>query len=212
MNSTGLFFNALYLSLLAVVLGVSLLKGRRVFSRGPVFAFVVALCVSWIPMQLIARLLEQRSMLSPSEQFQSFYWGDLILLPLALAGLTVLAKDMPTTGWHSGTGWQATAVLIGIAVGVGFHLIDQGNYTAMALNSPTKLWHDIVAFPVLTYLLVLQSPALVYSRSGSKTVKAVLIAICLVSFGYLALIYDAKHPGTDAHRDYDWNRLRTVNQ
>lgn len=94
-----------------------------------------------------------KSVFSLKTQAWSFIFGDLLFLPFALA---VAANNWYETNnrvdfslWW----WWFLSLLIGVATGFGWHASEKKGYESSGfgdnLNSPTKLFHDFVSYPVL---------------------------------------------------------------
>lgn len=200
-------------AVLAVLLCVFLMyAARSAFEMRFVPAVAVGICLSWIPMQIMAIWWEHRWLWPPSTQYASFFWGDLVWLPLCLGALAVLTKKAPLDGLQNHFGWQLFAFIVAVAAGFGLHHFDAANYSASALNSPTKLWHDCVSTVVWVFALVSQAPVLYYGWLMRRWRPIALAILSLAAFFYLVVAYDPTHPGTDAHRDYNWSTFQTVSE
>ena len=114
-------------------------------------------------------------------QSWAFLLGDTILLPAALviasAGWGVV--NVSQHFWQFW--WFAVALFVGFGAGVLFHLLDGITYTRAgaraALDSPTKLAHDFVAYPVLFgAMLALGLPLLL----ADMLPYGVMFVICLM--------------------------------
>ncbi|MEX0748543.1 MAG: hypothetical protein WD467_00470 [Candidatus Saccharimonadales bacterium] len=170
------------------------------YQFGPVVAFGVALGISWIPMQLIARLFEHRSLWPPRSQYRSFFWGDLLLLPGIAACIALAVNRLPAGDhWFHQRWWNLFSLLVGVIAGLIFHEADRDNYSSRELNSPTKLWHDWFVYPVFTYYLLSRAPAL-FERVNGITVLAIAL---LAGWLYLGLT-DGKRDYPYAHVGYHW--------
>ncbi len=184
-------------------------SGWAVYGRSWGFALFVAVMISWGMMNIIALVLERRTLLNPTNQFKAFYLGDLICLPGLVLVLHFLSHRVSSSHhWWQRSIWHVACLLIGIAVGLVFHHMEQASYSLPQLNSPTKLWHDIVVFPAFIYLLFSAAPVLFYA-SGGYVPRLAAIALIVV---FIALnAYDGSHRVTGAHVDYNWSHLQPVN-
>lgn len=94
------------------------------------------------------------SVFGPKEQAYSFLYGDTLLLPGALAAAAYYWQNTDNRVDLSLWWWWILSLVIGIAAGFGWHFkMETPGYTekgfAPSLNSPTKLFHDFVSYPVL---------------------------------------------------------------
>lgn len=129
-----------------------------VWAARPIAAAMTTLSASALLLPTLAVLLEGRSLgsvLNPRTQSWAFLFGDFIFLPLAAALLAlawgyIVMPDLRDTRWIA---WIAGSTLLGLAAGAAFHWMDAKTYRAhgagLALDSPTKLAHDFVSYPVL---------------------------------------------------------------
>lgn len=124
-------------------------------------------------------------------QAWSFIIGDILLLPFAFV---VAADRWSQTSDRSGLSptWWVICLLVGGLFGVGFHYgMAKPGYTklgvAASLNSPTKLFHDFVSYPVLSGGLLFVSGPLLLSPQGQWQLNNYTIAIILLIAGWLVL-------------------------
>ena len=131
---------------------------RSVINNHLVWAVVFALLASPIPMALTRYFVENgsvREMFDVQLQSWTFLFGDVFALPFAAAMATLGWQSLDKVGghWYTSHLWLGAAAVIGILAGVGFHLLDSAAYRAagaeVSLNTPTKLFHDFGAYPVL---------------------------------------------------------------
>ena len=100
---------------------------------------------------------------------------------------------------------------------LGFGLIQwrndlrNGRYTRSQATAPTKIWHQIVVYPVLGYWTwtacaggILTSET--SSNAALHVMAKIAIALCITAW-MLANVYDRRHPKL-GHPPYDWRRLR----
>jgi len=131
---------------------------RSVMAGNWFLAVVLALLASPVPMALTRAFVEGgsvRDMFDPNLQSWTFIFGDIIALPLAVAMAALGWQELSQAGtqWYTNLIWLLASAAIGALSGLGFHLLDSGAYRAAgaanALESPTKLVHDFVAYPIL---------------------------------------------------------------
>lgn len=136
----------------------------------------------------------------PKTQSWSFLFGDTFLFALFVLPVVVVGhRRIDAHNWYHSGWWIVGCLIIGFVAGYAFHTIDGGNYAKagaeLALNSPTKLAHDFVAYPVLLGgLLCLGIPVLLYEFKW----LGVLGIVGLLGFG-LMVAHDAVS-GLDPHK------------
>lgn len=151
-----MFQEVLYvlLALFGLVLYVSLV-GFAV--RGEAMgAPCMVILASPLGLLVVAAALEMRT---PPEviNFQTGSWslmiGDTFVLTTAAAVAALSWRKAPVKSPRIAVWWVVLCAFIGLAAGIGFHLLDGVGYRAVGaealLNSPTKLFHDFVSYPVL---------------------------------------------------------------
>lgn len=136
---------------------------------------IIAKCLLMTPamMFIIGLIGESRILpISRKKQFASFWPGDLFLSTF-VGGLLIISKAIPINGaWYQSKSWHMVVLVSSLAIGVGFFhfVIEKKAYHPRALNSPTKLYHDIVLYGLYSYVAVaggisnIASGALVGSR------------------------------------------------
>lgn len=95
-----------------------------------------------------------KSVFSLRRQAWSFIFGDWIILPAAFVVATLRWSTSDYRIDLSLLWWWIASLAIGTAAGFGFHYgVDKPGFTqkgkGASLNSPTKLIHDFVSYPVL---------------------------------------------------------------
>jgi hypothetical protein len=153
-----------------------------------------------------------KSVFSLKKQALSFIIGDILLLPAAAwlaADKWSQATDRSGLTWS----WWVLSLLLGGIAGAAFHyLLDKPGYTnrgyASNLDSPTKLFHDFVSYPVLFGGLLYAFIPLV----GATWINGHTIPIVLLIAGWAVLgkKVDGDRAGTLVpwgHPAFDWNEL-----
>ncbi len=139
--------------------------------------------------------------LKPSKEYPSFWWGNLVILPLFVsAPLAVLANHLPTHTqlyWFEERWWALAAATLALAVAAGFRLTQRQVFCKEALAAPWKTIHDWFEFTFLSFILILNAPALWYSSWGFRSFHAtsVLALVPLIGLGiwlYVARVRDRK--------------------
>ncbi|MFE9181669.1 hypothetical protein ACFYN5_36280 [Streptomyces sp. NPDC007126] len=178
--------------------------------HGPLWAFLAAFAVSPGVPALLALILERR-LLRPRYEFAAFLYGDPVLAVSCAAGVWLAgspaAARVPVAGWPAVT---MTVLPLVFGLWQARSEMRTGLYTCAQMLSPTKIWHQLVVYPLLTYLV--GSALLRGVTSGAETPLRWLAQAVMVGgflFWAAANAYDRRHPRT-GHPPYDWRRLRPV--
>lgn len=162
---------------------VSFILGGR-----PVLAAAMVIFVSPVMLALIITFGENRSLndfTNLGHQPWSLLFGDTFLLSTAAAAAAANVRRWPSMVIT--TGRLRLCLLIGMAAGLSFHLMDVRNYrrlgTANLTDAISKVYHDGVVYPVLFGTFVLVTYLMV--RYGSGKLKLVYL-LCLAGWVLLA--------------------------
>jgi hypothetical protein len=186
----------------------------RVYPRGPVVAFVAALLVSWVPVQMIAYVAEGRRMWLPGQHSAIFFWGDSVLLPSMAAAFALMRRtwvaqqdmalaaggepDRPAARpladrWL----WRVAWVGVALAVAYVFHAGELSTWPLVQLHEPAKVWHDYLVYPLFVYFLGSQLPFLWQVRwraaRWSQPVLAGVVVLAFTGWVVLGHVYDPAH-------------------
>ncbi|MFF1657768.1 hypothetical protein [Streptomyces sp. NPDC058255] len=158
---------------------------------------------------VLARLLERR-WLTPRGEFAAVAYGDP-LLAVAIGLGAWLLDGAPPRG--------AAAAPFGIAGLVGWLLfglwqwraeLRAGFYTTRQAIAPTKIYHQLVVYPLLGYWSWTAVVGGAFSqRSGGAAAVGRVVALCCVLAWVMTNLYDRRHPRL-GHPPYDWRRLRPL--
>ncbi|MFC8285974.1 hypothetical protein [Streptomyces cyaneofuscatus] len=176
---------------------------------GPLATFVVAFAVSPGIPALLALVMERR-LLRGRREFVAFFYGDPLLALAAAAGVALCGSVPGSAVAVVVSGWVpllAVGCWLGFGVWQWWAELDAGLYTREQAWAPTKIWHQVVVYPVLGYL-VTASVAAGFAASADvagSTVK-VFMGGCVAAW-IVANVYDRRHPKL-GHPPYDWRRLR----
>lgn len=178
----------------------------RLYDRGPIAVLVMAVAVSAVMMQLIARCYENRWMWPPKTQFGAFIYGDTFFLPLTVLSLGITYQngggntELVERGW-----WHGALIVVIVLFAYASREREEREfvYSSRQMNSPTKLWHDLVVIPVLAMLLLYPLPEFLTTSFSIWHVTAVL--------GFATWIGLLVEPSSSpkhrtAHIDYDWEK------
>lgn len=162
---------------------------------GPIAIFIKCFLLTPVMMIVIGIVLESRLIpLTPDKQFLSFIPGD-IFLSLFAGSLLVLSSKLPAKKtWYNSLPWQIFALIACLSVaGVVHFVAEAAVYPPAALNSPTKLYHDIVLYGLFSYLIIPTAIANLVMRN----LRAWRWLIVLLWLAWLALAISDSIPGTN---------------
>lgn len=139
----------------------------------------------------------------------SFQIGDTFILMPALVICALAYRHLPPGGLFTSWKWILGCFAAGLLLGIAFHWMEVGNYTAkgleLALNAPTKRAHDFVAYPVLAGALIAVGVPVVKQWNGYSWWFLGLVAvhgILMATDTYRAvkgtLLHERLHPLVDA--------------
>lgn len=174
------------------------------YDKGPIAVLLVAIAISAVMMQLVAHCYEARWMWPPRAQFRAFIYGDTIFLPLTALSLAVVYQNgdgdtgLVERGW-----WHGALIIVIVLLAAASRMKEEGDsfYSSRQMNSPTKLWHDLVVIPVFAMLLLYPLPEFL---TASFSVWH-LIAVLGFAVWLGLLIEPTNSPKCrTAHIDYDW--------
>jgi hypothetical protein len=212
-----------FIAMLAVVDVLGFIFIRKAYAN-PVTTIVVLWLLSYGMTQLWTMLFFH--FWAIRHQYPSFWAGDLIFLPLLTAApLSILLSKLPKREapyWFQSGVWNWVAIVIAVIVALGFHKTQMDAFPDAALNSPPKLWHDWVVYPLFAYFLVSAAPAIWYSKWGLKplfhgngSAGVLIVVLPIVGVGlwlYAGNVLDRDMdihaygpPTVDAVRGYDWH-------
>lgn len=178
-------------------------------------AAMIALCASPLLAIILRMTLEKgtpKGQLDPRTQSWMFLFGDTIFLPFAFgAAMLGWHKLNMSDQWHTGWLWMSASAGIGIVAGVIFHHLDVAPYTKQgmgrALNSPTKIAHDFVAYPVLFAGLVYLGVPVIFGSTFAP--YGILTLVGVVLWG-AAGMHDQNLLARDLHPNWDAENFHII--
>jgi hypothetical protein len=174
--------------------------------HGPWIAGLCAFAVTPGALIVIARVLERR-WLVPREQFAAVTYGDPLLA--VAAGLAVWLTGARTP--HGLTGPAAGVVVVAVMLLFGLAQwrdeLRRGYYTRAQAVAPTKIWHQLVVYPVLGYWLWTAGIGGLSAPGGAAVWAGKTVLLALVVVWAAANVYDRRHPKL-GHPPFDWRRVR----
>jgi hypothetical protein len=174
--------------------------------HGPWIAGLCAFAVTPGALIVIARVLERR-WLVPREQFTAVTYGDPLLA--VAAGLAVWLTGSRTP--HGLTGPAAGVVVVAVALLFGLAQwrdeLRRGYYTPAQAAAPTKIWHQLVVYPVLGYWLWTAGIDGLSVTGGAAVWAGKALLLALLGIWAATNVYDRRHPKL-GHPPFDWRRVR----
>ena len=174
--------------------------------HGPWIAGLCAFAVTPGALIVIARLLERR-WLVPREQFAAVAYGDpLLAVATGLAvGLTGSRTPHGLTGPAAGVVAVTVTLLFGLAQWR--DELRRGYYTRAQAVAPTKIWHQLVVYPVLGYWLWTAGIGGLSVTGGAAVWVGKVLLLALLGVWAATNVYDRRHPKL-GHPPFDWRRVR----
>jgi hypothetical protein len=174
--------------------------------HGPWVAGLCAFAVTPGALVVIARVLERR-WLVPHEQFAAVTYGDPLLAVTAGLGTWLTGSRTP----HGLTGRAAGVVTVVVALLFGLAQwrdeLRRGYYTRAQAAAPTKIWHQLVVYPVLGYWLWTAGMGGLSGTGGTAAWVEKALLLALVGIWAATNWYDRGHPRL-GHPPFDWRRGR----
>jgi hypothetical protein len=178
--------------------------------HGPWIAGLCAFALTPGSLIVIARLLERR-WLVPREQFAAVAYGDPLLAVAVGLGTWLTGPRTPDglTGPAAGLAVVVITLVFGLVQWRGE--LRRGYYTGAQAAAPTKIWHQLVIYPVMGYWLWTACAGGLAAGGGDSgwagdwAGKALLLA--LIGIWVATNVYDRGHPKL-GHPPFDWRRGR----
>jgi hypothetical protein len=173
--------------------------------HGPWLAGLCAFAVTPGALIVIARVLERRWM-RPHEQFAAVTYGDPLLAVAVGVGVWLTGSRVP----HGLTGPTAgvVAMLLTLAFGLAQWRdeLRRGYYIRAQAAAPTKIWHQLVVYPVMGYWLWTATIGGL-SAGGAAAWAGKVLLVALIGAWAATNVYDRRHPKL-GHPPFDWRRAR----
>ena len=174
--------------------------------HGPWIAALCVFAVASGSLIVIARVLERR-WLVPREQFAAVTYGDPLLAMAAGLGVWLAGARTP----HGLTGPAAGVATVVIMLAFGLAQwrdeLRRDYYTRAQAAAPTKIWHQLVIYPVLGYWLWTAGVGGLSAAGGRAAWAGKALLLALVGIWAAANVYDRRHPKL-GHPPFDWGRGR----
>ena len=155
----------------------------------------------------------ERRLIRPAEQFTALIYGDPLLCLACGFGAALASGHVPGP-----VRFAAAPAAAGLAavLWLGFGLWQwhtewrTGFYTTAQALAPTKIWHQLVVYPVFGTLITFSCLAALAAPPGGhpaiRLIMKLLITACGLAWTVMN-IYDRRHPRY-GHPPFDWRHLR----
>ena len=174
--------------------------------HGPWLAGLCSFAVTPGALIVIAWVLERR-WLRPREQFTAVTYGDPLLAVAVGVGVWLTGAQEP----HGLTGPAAgvAAMLLTLAFGLAQWRdeLRRGYYTRAQAAAPTKIWHQVVVYPVMGYWLWTADITGLSAPGGAAAWAGKVLLVALTGIWAATNVYDRRHPKL-GHPPFDWRRVR----
>ena len=175
--------------------------------HGPWLAGLCAFAVTPGALIVIARVLERRWM-RPLEQFAAVTYGDPLLAVAVGVGVWLTGARVP----HGLTGPAAGVAVMLLTLTFGLAQwrdeLRRGYYTGAQAAAPTKIWHQVVVYPVMGYWLwTADIGGLSAAAGGAAAWAGKVVLVALIGAWAVTNVYDRRHPKL-GHPPFDWRRAR----
>jgi hypothetical protein len=135
----------------------------------------------------------------------AFLLGDVVFLPIMAAVIAVGWRKVNLNGWAVSGWWILSALAFGVIAGLVFHHFESAVFSDAALNSPTKLWHDLVTYPVLFGGLTFGFVPMFAQASPARWIVASAMLVLWVLAGVSDGTWHKLVP-TNLHKPYIWSQ------
>ncbi len=175
--------------------------------HGPWAAAAASLAVTPVGFAVIAGVLERRGF-RVRREFVALSVGDPLLAVSVALGVWLARGRAPGGMAALSFGLACLGACLGFGLLQWRAELRSGFYTRAQALSPTKIWHQLVVYPVLGYWVWTADLGGLLA-AGPGPAKAA-IACCAAAW-MAANAYDRRHPKL-GHPPYDWSRLRPQRQ
>ncbi|WP_330358395.1 hypothetical protein [Streptomyces chartreusis] len=155
---------------------------------------------------VLARLMERR-WLTPRSEFAAISYGDPLLAVAIGLGVWLLDGAPPHGAAAAPFGMASLAGWLVFGLWQWCAELRAGFYTRDQALAPTKIYHQLVVYPLLGYWSwTAVIGGILSQRSGGAAVAKVASLCCALAW-VAANVYDRRHPRL-GHPPYLWRRLR----
>jgi hypothetical protein len=176
-TATGWLDVAFLVAMAAVgITGISALvrRGRSIW----VLAILIVLSPVSLMLATVAWLGRWSALADSGRWGVSLLVGDVALAGLVASGAVWwrrLPRPADRPAWFDRGWWLAVSALLGVALAAAFRWHEAGAYSLYGYDSASKLWHDLVIYPVLATLVTYVFWPMVITGPGREAAVALLI-------------------------------------
>ncbi len=174
--------------------------------HGPWIAGLCAFAVSPGSLIVIAGVLERR-WLVPREQFAAVAYGDPLLAVTAGLGVWLTGSRTPHGLIGPAAGVATVVIMLVFGLAQWRDELRRGYYTRAQAAAPTKIWHQVVVYPVLGYWLWTAGIGGLSAPGGAAAWVGKALLLALAGVWAATNVYDRRHPKL-GHPPFDWRRGR----
>jgi hypothetical protein len=174
--------------------------------HGPWVAGLCAFAVTPGALIVIARLLERRWLL-PREQFAAVAYGDPLLAVALGTGVWLTGARVPHGLAGPAAGVAVMVLMLAFGLAQWRDELRRGYYTRAQAVAPTKIWHQVVVYPVMGYWLWTAAITGWSAPGGAAVWTGKAVLALLVGTWAGTNVYDRRHPRL-GHPPFDWRRVR----
>lgn len=174
--------------------------------HGPWVAALCAFAVTPGSLVVIARLLERR-WLVPSQQFTAVVYGDPVLAAAVGVGIWLTGDRIPRGLIGPGAGLAAAVIWLVFGLLQWRAELRRGYYTPAQAAAPTKIWHQVVVYPVMGYWTWTSCFGGLLAAAGPAGWAGKVLLVALVGIWAATNVYDRSHPKL-GHPPFDWHHAR----
>jgi hypothetical protein len=174
--------------------------------HGPWIAGACAFALTPGSLIVIARLLERRWLI-PREQFTAVAYGDPLLAVAVGVGTWLSGPRLPNGLTGPGAGLVTLAGWLAFGLAQWRGELQRGYYTRAQAAAPTKIWHQLLIYPVMGYWMWTSGIGGLLSAEGTTGWDRKALLLALVGAWAATNIYDRGHPKL-GHPPFDWRHGR----
>jgi uncharacterized membrane protein len=176
-TATG-WLDVAFLAVMAVIgiIGISALvrRGRSVW----VLAILLLLSPVSLLLAAVAWLGSWSALADPGRWGASLIVGDVAVAALVSIGAMWwrrLPRPTDRRAWFDRGWWLAASAAVGVVLAAAFRWHEAGAYSLYGYDSASKLWHDLVIYPVLATLVTYVFWPMVVTGPGRAAAVALLL-------------------------------------
>lgn len=177
--------------------------------------FGMTLAICWVVSPLgvwIMQLAVDRQPIVWSQNYLSFFPGDLFLGMLAAAALT-MARSLPAAPrWYNGLTFHVALLCVTLMGACLLTWLDYHTkkYTKAEIFTGAKLYHDLGLYGLYAYVILSTLTALIASGTWSKSTGLLSVAIIGFTVWFILVLIDSTLTGSSKSASAQQPELSTV--